>query len=232
MKTKKSSAFTLIEIVTAMTVILILTGLVISIAGYVINKGNVTRAGSELKMLETAMSGYKADAGRYPQDLMPELKTEGITDKLQSKIHFIPKELVYEEANIFLYMELTGDREGGSSEFPDGIPEEGAKTYWTDRQPNMLKVERDANKKIIRVRYIQDPWGYPYGYSTAAMYQEQKFQKELKAGEAPERLKGDSLPGFNSETPDMWSTANSSPTTQPTSVTEKEKLWAKWVKNW
>jgi type II secretory pathway pseudopilin PulG len=231
MKTKRTSAFTLIEIVTAMTVILILTGLVISIAGYVINKGNVTRARGELQMLDTAMKGYKADSGTYPQDMQPALASEGVTDKLKSRVHFIPIEKVYEDANIFLYKELTGDREGKGTD-PDGIPEEGARIYWTDIQPQMLKVERDANKKIVRVRYIQDPWGYAYGYSTAALYEEQKYEKKLKAGEKPDKLTGDASPGFNPESPDMWSTGNSRPTAQPTSPVEKEKLWAKWQKNW
>jgi type II secretory pathway pseudopilin PulG len=227
-----SSAFTLIEIVMAMVVILVLTGIVISIAGFVQNRSNRTRAEGDIKMLETAMSGYLGDCGRYPQDIPADLAVDGVTDKLNPKTDFIPKGSGYEKANLFLYKELTGDREGPANGEPDGIPEAGTKAYWADRQPNSLKVELDANRKIIRVRYIQDPWGDPYGYSTVGMSAEQKYQRKLKAGETVVRPGGADAPGFGTSSPDLWSAGNNRPAAEPTSPAEKMKLWAKWIKNW
>ena len=63
MKTKFACAFTLIEIVISMAIILILTGLVISIATYVQNQSGRARAKSEIALLGTAAESYKADHG-------------------------------------------------------------------------------------------------------------------------------------------------------------------------
>src|SRR4051794_3035729 len=108
MKKKSTAAFTLIEIVAAMTVILVLTGIVISIASLVFSKANRTRAAAERDELEVAITSYKAETGAYPQDLQPDLASEGVTDKLKPKLHFIPTEKVYEDANLYLYKELSG----------------------------------------------------------------------------------------------------------------------------
>src|SRR5687768_1776218 len=98
MRSRPSSAFTLIEVITAMAVILILTGLVIQISGYVTTKGSKARAQAEIAMLSAAAESYKADAGAYPQDVSNGPGAAGITDRLKPKEHFIPTQSEYEDA--------------------------------------------------------------------------------------------------------------------------------------
>jgi prepilin-type N-terminal cleavage/methylation domain-containing protein len=226
MRTKPSAAFTLIEVVTAMAIILILTGLVIQLSGYVTMKGSKSRAEGELRMLQAGCENYKAETGAYPQDLQAGL-APGVTDKLKPKEHFVPTASVYEQANLFLYKELTGDKNA------DGKPEQDEQRYLKEFDARILKADKSSSGQITLVRYFQDPWGYPYGYSTAAAREEMLYRKDLSTkGSAATRPSGDSVPGFNSATYDMWSTGGSRPTSDPTDINKKQLEWAKWVKNW
>jgi prepilin-type N-terminal cleavage/methylation domain-containing protein len=227
-KRPSSSAFTLIEVITAMAVILILTGLVIQISGYVTTKGSKARATAEISMLTTAAESYKADVGGYPQDLSGGLATPGITDRLKPKEHFVPTSTEYEEASLFLYKELTGDKNG------DGTPGDDEAKYLKEYDVKLLKAERDTENRITKVKYIQDPFGYPYGYSTAAAREEMLYNQKLKekGGASTPRPSAAEMPGFNSASFDLWSTGGSKPTSEVTDLKKKELEWARWIKNW
>lgn len=230
----KNSAFTLIEMVVVMTIIMILSGLVVAIVGYVNRKSALTRTSSEIATLLNACQNYKADAGRFPQDTQvvtgndnKATFTPGDTDKLKPKEHLVPTRDEYTNAGKYLYQQLTGDKS------LDGVPDDGEPIYLRDYDPRMLKADRDVTTgKIIRVYCFWDPFGYPYGYSTAAMLEEQKYQAGLKEGSAPTRLTGSALPGFNTTIFDLWSTAGSKPNPAPTTDALKEAEQAKWIKNW
>ena len=233
MKTRSSStfAFTLIEIITAMAIIVILTGLVIQIFSSRSGPG-MSRAQGEISMLSTACESYMADFGRYPTDRIPDGIIPGVTDKLKPKDQFIPTASEYVQANIFLYKELTGDKTGSGPD-PDGKPEDGEPRYLKEFDTKMLKSDRNASNQITKVKYFQDPWGYPYGYSTAAAREEMLYQQELKkSGNKAVRPPADSSSGFNSASFDLWSTGGSRPSSQPSSNEKKELEWAKWTKNW
>ena len=229
----KKSAFTLIEMVVVMTIIVVLSGLVVAIVGYVNRKSALTRASSEIATLLNACQNYKADAGRYPQDTQivtvanKATFTAGDTDKLSPKNHLVPTSSEYSNAGKYLYQQLTGDKT------LDGVPDDGEPIYLKDYDPRMLKADRDTTTgKITKVYCFWDPFGYPYGYSTAAMLEEQKYQAGLKEGSAPTRLTGAALPGFNLTIFDLWSTAGSKPNPAPTTDAAKESEQAKWLKNW
>ena len=237
---KKHSAFTLIEMVVVMTIILVLSSLVVAVVGYVNRKAAMSRATSEIATLQLACLNYKADAGRYPQDTLVVTTnnkaafTKGDTDKLSPKKHFSPTSSEYSDAGKYLYQQLTGDKKGlGALVEPDGIPDDGEPIYIKDFDQRMLKADRDpTTAKIIRVYYFWDPFGYAYGYSTAAMFEEQTYQTGLKEGSAPPRKTGANLPGYNLTTYDLWSTVGSKLTTAPTTDALKESEQAKWLKNW
>src|SRR6266576_2649968 len=72
------SAFTLIELIVVTTVIIILTGLVLSTVGYVQKKGARARAETEIAAISAACESYKADNGTYPRNAMT-------TDTLDAK---------------------------------------------------------------------------------------------------------------------------------------------------
>src|SRR5437660_12027957 len=59
-------AFTLIEMLTVITVILILAAILLNVGGYVQNKAARSRAESEIRTLAAACENYKADNGSYP----------------------------------------------------------------------------------------------------------------------------------------------------------------------
>ena len=225
---KKHAAFTLIEMVTVITIIVILAGLVVAVIGYVNRKAAMTRALNEIEMLKLACQNYKAETGGYPQDT----NSDGYTDKLNPKTDFNPTNAVYLNAGKYLYKELTGDKTGSAGE-PDGVPEDGEQIYFKESDQRMLKVDKDAaTGKITRVYYFWDPFGYPYGYSTAALREEQIYQKAIKAwitGAQPKRLSGDNLPGFNISTFDLWSTVGNKTTP---AVADREAEQKKWIKNW
>src|SRR5213080_732912 len=61
-------AFTLIELIVVITVIIILTGLVLSTVGYAQKKGARARAETEIAAISAACESYKADNAIYPRD--------------------------------------------------------------------------------------------------------------------------------------------------------------------
>src|SRR6184192_108534 len=60
------NAFTLIELVVVVGLILVLTGLVLSTVGYARKKGARARAETEIAAMAAALESYKADNGVYP----------------------------------------------------------------------------------------------------------------------------------------------------------------------
>ena len=67
-KRRDNAAFTLIELIVVTTVIIILTGLVLSAVGYVQKKGARARAETEIAAMSAACESYKADNGVYPNN--------------------------------------------------------------------------------------------------------------------------------------------------------------------
>jgi len=60
------NAFTLIELLVVIAIIAILAGLVLRTAGYVQQKGAMSRAETEIAAISVALESYKADYGDYP----------------------------------------------------------------------------------------------------------------------------------------------------------------------
>lgn len=88
MPTRRGSAgFTLIEVITVITIILILAGLVVSGAGFVKDRQANEKARVQIALISKAVEDYKLDMGYYPS-------TDDSADGSgQSKILF--KELYY-----------------------------------------------------------------------------------------------------------------------------------------
>ena len=71
-----SRAFTIIELVVVFGLIIVLTGLILSTAGYARKKGARVRAETEIAALSAACENYKADNGVHPRDPTPSTTTE------------------------------------------------------------------------------------------------------------------------------------------------------------
>src|SRR5437762_7455045 len=139
------NAFTLIELILVVGIIMVLAGLVLSTVGYARKKGARARAETEIAALSAACENYKADNGIYPQEA-------SFTDTLDPKMSGDPS--AYQSASLYLYKQLSGD--SAANRNPTG------KSYMVFK-PNMLfPADQSQN-----VQYIQDPFGFSYGYSTA-----------------------------------------------------------------
>src|SRR5206468_6066438 len=97
-------AFTLIELIVVITVIVILTGLVLSTVGYARKKGARARAETEIAAMSAACESYKADNGVYPSN--------SDTDTLNPISDVNPSTTPpnnYTRASLWLYEQLSGD---------------------------------------------------------------------------------------------------------------------------
>jgi type II secretory pathway pseudopilin PulG len=96
-------AFTLIELLIVMAIIIVLAGLILATANYVQKKGYRSRAEAEIAAISAALENYKADNGVYPRDANSSDQanpTAALSDKS------------YTTANLFLYEQLFGASNG------------------------------------------------------------------------------------------------------------------------
>src|SRR5438477_8468651 len=100
-------AFTIIELLVVISIIIILAGLILSTVGYVQKKGARSRAEAEIAAISAALENYKADNGIYPTDT-----TKSTTDNLNARLSGIPAN--YQSASLFLYDSLFGSVTSGS----------------------------------------------------------------------------------------------------------------------
>lgn len=146
---RAAGAFTILELLVVITIILVLAGLILATSGYVQNKGKRSRAETEIAALSAALENYKADNGSYPIDA-----ANGTTNTLDARTMVNPTAAPYMAASVFLYKELSGDPIGNRA--PTG------KSYFPFK-PTML-LPKDQTASVIAVA---DPFGNSYGYSTA-----------------------------------------------------------------
>jgi general secretion pathway protein G len=151
-KRRYNCAFTLIELIVVIAVIIILAGLVLSTVGYVQKKGARSRAETEIAAMSAACESYKADNAVYPFN--------SDTNTLDARVHFDPSATVYLNASLFLYEKLMSVTSGNRSETPSG-------TMYMSFKPNQLGPTDQSQP----VQFIRDPFGNSYGYSTAGNLQ-------------------------------------------------------------
>ncbi len=197
-----AGAFTLIELIVVVGIILILAGLVLSTAGYARKKGARARAETEIAAMSAACESYKADNAVYVRGPASAVTVGSITipanvtDTLDAQAYLDPTNATYGQASLYLYTQLSGDLTGNQ--------QATGKSYFTFK-PLMLSL--DSNGKVTA---IKDPFGNSYGYSTA--------QAANPGGSA----------GYN-PTFDLWSTAGVAPSPTPAPPATQQNLW---IKNW
>jgi prepilin-type N-terminal cleavage/methylation domain-containing protein len=216
------SAFTLIEMLTVIAVILVLSGLLLSVNSGVQTKAARSRAEGEIAAMSAACENYKADNGAYPRDVA------GITDRLDPRVTSSVDETDatkpnYRLASLELYKALSSNTVDASGKITLGP----GKSYY-EFKPNQLSAKKDAaTGSVTHVFFIQDPWGKSYGYSTAGAKFEEDYRKAVRDAASsgspmpprPTDLKD--LRGYN-PTFDLWSTGGATNTA----------IIAKCVKNW
>ncbi|MEA3210439.1 MAG: hypothetical protein QOE70_3496 [Chthoniobacter sp.] len=209
-------AFTLIEMLVVMAIIAILAGLVLSIQGLAQTKSARAKAEAEIKAMTLGIESYKGDNGTYPRS--------ADTDNLDPRRDGTPSGSgsdIYQKASLYLYTSLSGDFKPEGA--PDGKPEAENKVYLAEFfKPAILGGKKDSDGKLLQVKYLQDPFGNSYGYSTKGAKAEEEFQTSLRLD--PKLPRPATFAGFN-PTFDLWSTGGSTK-----GVTAAEQ--AKWIKNW
>jgi type II secretory pathway pseudopilin PulG len=141
------AAFTILELLIVITIIIALAGLILATVGYVQKKGARSRAEAEMAGMSAALESYKADNGIYPTDATA---TEPV-DPTASPVPLT--------ASLYLYKQLSGDVNATLQ------PPAGAKSYFAFK-PQMLAGAKDVNGNLTSVTNLRDPFGNPYGYST------------------------------------------------------------------
>jgi type II secretory pathway pseudopilin PulG len=205
-------AFTIVEILVVLAIILILAGLVLAASSYVRNKGARSRAEAEIAAISAALENYKADNGVYPRDPVPNTST----DKLNARTMGNPTSASepYNSASLVLYRALSGDRnlDRAVTALDENLNIDGSAltppltqpppSYFSFK-PNQLGPTEQSQS----VQFIRDPFGNGYGYSTAYQYS--------------------STTGYN-PTFDLWSTNNLAVDPPPINDT----VTPQWIKNW
>jgi type II secretory pathway pseudopilin PulG len=141
---RRCNAFTLIELIVVIGIIIVLTGLVLSTAGYARKKSARARAETEIAAISAACESYKADNGIYPRDTTT-------TDALDARQSGNPS--AYQTASLYLYKQLSGDTSGNRNVT--------SKSYMAFKPSMLFPADQTQN-----VQYLQDPFGNSYGYSS------------------------------------------------------------------
>src|ERR1700731_2393236 len=98
---RAGGAFTILELLVVMTIIIVLAGLILATSGYVQKKGARSRAEAEIAAISAALESYKADNGIYP--------TNSDTNDLNPAA---ANPLDYQNASRYLYTQVSGDLDG------------------------------------------------------------------------------------------------------------------------
>jgi len=99
---RATCAFTIVEVLVVMTIILVLAGLVLATSSYVHNKGARSRAEAEIAAMSAALENYKADNGVYPLDTSVDARVT-----LDASL--------YTAASLTLYKAISGDADNDAS---------------------------------------------------------------------------------------------------------------------
>lgn len=159
-------AFTLIEIITVIAIIMALAAMTIGGLDYVSRKAAVSRTTVFVASVGQALEQYKADTGAYPEG-------EGIADSTE-----------------LVYVALSGDGIGpdgildtDDDEAPDGIPDEAATVYLNTLDPGnkgkSLNVRESTNGYVL-----VDAWK---SQTDSKVYQE-LFYRHAPDGKDPDMM--------------------------------------------
>lgn len=179
---RSAQAFTLIELLTAISIAVVLMTLTLGVQRYASDKASRTKAEVEIRAMIAACENYKTDQAVYP-------RTQN-SDALSSTS---PDPSTYAPASQGLYKDLSGDADlNGKSDLSEGK---------ADPAPVYLEFKTSQLGGLSSggaVTYIRDPWDrdgtpQPYGYST---------RRAL--------LPDDTTAGYNS-TFDIWSVTKQIP---------------------
>jgi prepilin-type N-terminal cleavage/methylation domain-containing protein len=149
---RRPSSFTLIELLVVIAIIAILAALTLMAGEGVMTKAARSRTQSEIQAMSAALEGYKADNGLYPSsDRFASTNSYTQTDGSSSGGN-------YQASSEDLYEALSGQTNSGAN-YNDQTSR--GKTYYTFTLKQLGNYKQGAG-----ATYVQDPFGYGYGYFT------------------------------------------------------------------
>ena len=229
----RTRAFTLIELLTVMSIIVLLAALVLGIANHANTKASMSRATTEIHSFSAAIEAYKVDNGTVPRAVTASGSTgTSRTDILNPQKDWQPTDQKYKDASNYLYQALSGFQ-------PDANGNPGVlspTTHYTTFQPTQLEIYSSAKGDTTKnpgspYMYIVDPFGFSYGYSTAYVAKVEEADKKDNPNAKP-----DEGFGYN-PTFDLWSTAGYATSGRSTPTNNANASPAAvysslWIKNW
>jgi prepilin-type N-terminal cleavage/methylation domain-containing protein len=169
------SAFSLVELIVVLAVILILAGTLLGVGKYLMVRANADLTASELEVIATALQQYYDDFGKFPFFTMDNTGAY-VTDADGSGF------LLDEYMNIVGYTVFQGDIPVPANDL--GFDSSAALFYFLDKNPNSRKIvealtdslisSKDTSGQSIQItlaagqtidlpRFI-DPWGTSIRY--------------------------------------------------------------------
>lgn len=207
------AGFTLVELLTVIAIITILAGLTIGGMTFAWKQAGLKRAEGEIQAFTTALESYKADNGDYPDDINSKnISPQVDVNPTAGSGGFNPK---YQSSSLTLFAALSGTSVAPGATSVQRSPNPGTKTYFIFKSNQLWpKNPIDPNAPVTA---LVDPFGNPYGYSTA----QHDAILDANSGSGNGSAAPATNVGYN-PTFDLWSTAGET----------GAGVQVRWVKNW
>jgi prepilin-type N-terminal cleavage/methylation domain-containing protein len=150
---RRLGGFSLIELLTVLTIIAILAGLTIAAFSGVQRTALRNRARNEVQAIGSALESYKADNGSYPTPPAAIFTSTNVYTTASPNSP-LPSG-IYEGSSAFLYEALTG-----RTNYSDPPATAGTHVYYPFNPRQLGNNSAAAGEPI----YIRDPFGNSYGY--------------------------------------------------------------------
>ena len=152
-RSNRSSGFTLVEIMAVVLIILILAGLILSMAGHATKQADISNTKALLGRVSSGLENYKSQLGIYPYSKNSELvNTNVVTDANMNRV---------------LYRTLTNQQHADYNK----LPVVGLEPFVSWKPADLNPIEPypwewdGANKKMNSESGFADAWGNAVQYS-------------------------------------------------------------------
>jgi prepilin-type N-terminal cleavage/methylation domain-containing protein len=158
-KSARLNSFSLVELLVVILIIAILAGLTLAAGEGVMNQAARSRAKSEMQAIATALESYKADNGVYPwTNSVVSTGAFADTNGFATGNDVASSGGAYVVSSQILYQALSG-----LTNYTD-TPVAGIKVYMNFKSSQLGNTAQTSGYSAASSTYVQDPFGYPYGY--------------------------------------------------------------------
>ena len=186
-------AFTLIELLAVISIILVLSGMLVVLAGYVIRQQKISQCQTQLSTIETALEAYRADQGGYPPLDASAFNMQGggregyltnyFPNGSRNAANTAAETILYIGDSNFIWGTSLSTNGWTNSQYIYRALCKGSKVYMTFSSNQMQIAHRNQTLDYVTYKSIPnvatnegslqltgawvilDPWGYPYGYN-------------------------------------------------------------------